>query len=120
VSWYREFDDPIPLPRGRQLVTMEGAGNYITKLPKAEHAAPEWQDAMETLMLVATRPADHVVECLEGAKKDLRPHDPGYSLLAVQRPLQPSARLYEPLPVLPDILPVDVSATPSSPMLAEW
>jgi hypothetical protein len=45
--------------------------------------------------------------------------DPGYCLLAVQRPLQPSARLYEPLPVLPDILPIDVSATPSSPMLAE-
>ena len=47
MSWYREFDDPIPLPRGRQLVTLEGAGNYITKLPKAEHAAPEWQDAMK-------------------------------------------------------------------------
>jgi hypothetical protein len=28
--------------------------NYITKLPKAEHEAPEWQAAMETLMLVAT------------------------------------------------------------------
>ena len=24
-------------------------------MPKAEHAAPEWQDAMEALMLVATR-----------------------------------------------------------------
>jgi hypothetical protein len=23
------------------------AGNYITKLPKAEHDAPEWQAAME-------------------------------------------------------------------------
>jgi hypothetical protein len=55
VSWYREFDDPIPLPRGRQLITLEDAGNYITKLPKAEHSAPEWQDAMEALMLVATR-----------------------------------------------------------------
>jgi hypothetical protein len=26
---------------------------YITKLPKAEHEAPEWQAAMEALMLVA-------------------------------------------------------------------
>jgi hypothetical protein len=25
------------------LVTLEDAGNYITKLPKAEHEAPEWQ-----------------------------------------------------------------------------
>jgi hypothetical protein len=37
----RPFDDPIPLPRGRELVTLEDAGNYITKLPKAEHEAPD-------------------------------------------------------------------------------
>jgi hypothetical protein len=54
-GWSREFDDPIDLPRGRQIVTLEDAGNYITKLPKAEHTAPEWQDAMEALILVATR-----------------------------------------------------------------
>jgi hypothetical protein len=50
---------------------------------------------------------------------DLRHLDPGYCLFAVQRPLQPSARLYEPLPLLPDILPVAVGATPSALMLAE-
>jgi hypothetical protein len=54
-GWSREFDDPIDLPRGSQLVTLQDAGNYITKLPKAEHTAPEWQDAMEALMFVATR-----------------------------------------------------------------
>jgi hypothetical protein len=53
-GWKRPFDDPIPLPRGRQLVTLQDAGNYITKLPKAEHEAPEWQAAMEALILVAT------------------------------------------------------------------
>jgi hypothetical protein len=42
------------LPRGRYLVTLEDAGNYITKLPKAEHEAAEWQAAMEALILVAT------------------------------------------------------------------
>jgi hypothetical protein len=52
-GWKREFDDPISLPRGRQLVTLEDAGRYIMKLPKAEHEAPEWQAAMEALMLVA-------------------------------------------------------------------
>ena len=46
--------DPIPLPRGRQLVTLEDAGNYIMKLTKAEHEAAEWQPAMEALILVAT------------------------------------------------------------------
>jgi hypothetical protein len=55
LSWCRPFDDPIYLPRGRQLVTLEDAGNCITKLPKAEHTAPEWQTATEALMLVATR-----------------------------------------------------------------
>ena len=40
--------------RGRQLVTLEDAGRYITKLPKAEHEAEAWQAAMEALILVAT------------------------------------------------------------------
>jgi len=35
-GWKRRFDEPIPLPRGPQLVTLEDAGNYITRLPKAE------------------------------------------------------------------------------------
>jgi hypothetical protein len=53
-GWRRPFDDPIPVPRGRELVTLEDAGNYITKLPKAEHEAPEWQAATQALILVAT------------------------------------------------------------------
>jgi hypothetical protein len=53
-DWKRPLDDPIPLPRGRQLVTLEDAGTYITKLPKAEHEAREWRAAMEALILVAT------------------------------------------------------------------
>jgi hypothetical protein len=52
-GWKRDFDDPIDLPRGRKLVTLQDAGNYITKLPKAEHATAEWQAAMEALILVA-------------------------------------------------------------------
>jgi hypothetical protein len=53
TGWNRPFDDPIPLPRGRQLVTLKDAANYITKLPKAEHDVHEWQAAMEALLLVA-------------------------------------------------------------------
>jgi hypothetical protein len=53
TGWQRPFDDPIALPRGRQLVTLRDAAEYITKLPKAEHDAPEWQAAMEALLLVA-------------------------------------------------------------------
>jgi hypothetical protein len=51
-GWQRAFDDPIPIPRGRQLVTLQDAGTFITKLPKAEHDAAEWQAAMEALLLV--------------------------------------------------------------------
>jgi hypothetical protein len=53
-SWSRKFDEPIPLAKGRQLVTLMDAGTYITNLPKAEHMAAEWQAAMEALILVAT------------------------------------------------------------------
>src|SRR3982074_936124 len=61
TDWSRIFEEPIPLPprgrgarQGRQLVTLQDAGEYITKLPKAEHTAAEWQTAMEALILVAT------------------------------------------------------------------
>jgi hypothetical protein len=47
ADWSRKFEEPIPLAKGRQLVTLKDAGTYITKLPKAEHIAPEWQAAME-------------------------------------------------------------------------
>jgi hypothetical protein len=51
-GWRRRFEDPIPLSRGRQLVTLQDAGNYITKLSRTEHATAEWQAAMESLLLV--------------------------------------------------------------------
>jgi hypothetical protein len=52
ADWSRAFDDPIPLPRGRQLVTLKDAANYIQKLPKAEQNLDEWQAAVEALLLV--------------------------------------------------------------------
>jgi hypothetical protein len=53
VSWDQKFFDPIELPSGRKLVTLRDAALYITKLPRAEHDAEEWQAAMQALMLVA-------------------------------------------------------------------
>jgi hypothetical protein len=52
VSWDQEFFDPIEI-NGKTLVTLRDAAQYITKLPKAEHDADEWQAAMEALLLVA-------------------------------------------------------------------
>ena len=53
VSWDQQFFDPIILPSGRKLGTLRDAALYITKLPKAERDAAEWQAAIEALMLVA-------------------------------------------------------------------
>jgi hypothetical protein len=52
MSWDRKFADPIELP-GKRLITLRDAEEYITKLPKAQHDADEWQAAMEALLLVA-------------------------------------------------------------------
>src|ERR1700682_3599501 len=36
ADWTRKFDEPIPVPKGRRLVTLRDAGDYIAKLPKAK------------------------------------------------------------------------------------
>ena len=57
ADWSREFEEPIIVPprgpRGkpRELVTLKDAGEFIAKLPKAEHTATEWQTAIEALLL---------------------------------------------------------------------
>ena len=54
MSQNQEFFDPIILPGRKQpLRTLRDAAQYITKLPKAEHDADEWQAAMQALLLVA-------------------------------------------------------------------
>jgi hypothetical protein len=50
MSWSREFEDPIPLPRGRQLITLQDAADHILKLPKAEQNTAEWQTAVACLI----------------------------------------------------------------------
>lgn len=51
MPWSTPFEDPIILPDGRQLVTLKDAADYITRLPKKESDLPEWQAAIEALML---------------------------------------------------------------------
>ncbi|MGY3077087.1 hypothetical protein ACVWZZ_003458 [Bradyrhizobium sp. LM6.10] len=51
-GWGRPFEDPIEV-NGRKLATLLDAGNYVAALAKKERAAPEWQAAMEALILVA-------------------------------------------------------------------
>ncbi|WP_249144035.1 hypothetical protein [Bradyrhizobium lablabi] len=40
---------------GRKLVSLHDAATYITKLPKEEAAATEWQSAISELMLAVER-----------------------------------------------------------------
>jgi hypothetical protein len=50
-GWSRKFDEPIPLPNGRELVTLEDAGRYVDALPRRVHEREEWQTVMEVLLL---------------------------------------------------------------------
>jgi hypothetical protein len=50
-GWSREFEDLISLPGGRKLVTLRDVAHYITSLPKRESSLPDWQVAIEALML---------------------------------------------------------------------
>jgi hypothetical protein len=52
MSWSRPFDEPIHPPKGKKLVTLKDAAAYILALPKSKQQSPEWQAALEALMLV--------------------------------------------------------------------
>jgi hypothetical protein len=53
VSWSIRFPDPIALPGGGKLATLQEAGAYITKLPKQTQATKEWQNATHVLIQAA-------------------------------------------------------------------
>ena len=58
-SWKRPSNDPIPLPRGGQLVTLEGRRQLHHKLPKAVHEVPE-DDARIGVMRALNRNVERV------------------------------------------------------------
>ncbi|MCU1441731.1 MAG: hypothetical protein JWP85_2728 [Rhodoglobus sp.] len=53
MSWDLKFREPIPVPKGKPLVTLRDAGAYITALPADTHAQPVWQTAMHVLIQTA-------------------------------------------------------------------
>ena len=53
MPWSTPFEDPIVLSNGRKLLTLKDAADYVTKLPKKESDSPEWQAAIEVLLLVS-------------------------------------------------------------------
>jgi hypothetical protein len=50
MPWSAPFDEPIHLPGGRRLTTLQDAADYIMELPeKIQHQEP-WQIAVENLI----------------------------------------------------------------------
>ena len=74
TGWHRAFDDPILLPTGGELRTPRDARNFIAKLPKREHDAPEWRAAIQALMLVAEYGGDTMLPRI-GIMRALYPGD---------------------------------------------
>lgn len=52
-DWQRELEESIPLPRGRKLVTMKDAADYMMKLRKADRELQIWKDAGEAVIMAA-------------------------------------------------------------------
>ena len=50
MPWSARFHDPIRPPKGKPLLTLKDAADYIMALPKKVHDAPHWQLAMEQLI----------------------------------------------------------------------
>lgn len=70
MPWSAPYEDPIPLPNGRQLVTLREAADYITKLPKSEQNQPEWQTAIHC-QIGAAEGRDFLMHAWTGAMRGL-------------------------------------------------
>ena len=44
MPWSTPFDEPIPLPRGRKLRTLQEAADHILALAQAQRAHPQTPD----------------------------------------------------------------------------
>ena len=53
MPWSTPLDEPIPLPRGRKLRTLQEAADYIMELSEAEQHEARWQVAIEHLIKAA-------------------------------------------------------------------
>lgn len=53
MPWSAPFDDPIKLPGGRRLATLQQAADYVMALPEGVQGASHWQIAVENLIHAA-------------------------------------------------------------------
>jgi hypothetical protein len=53
MPWSTPFDEPIALPSGRKLATLQQAADYVMKLPEGVQQQEHWQIAVENLIHAA-------------------------------------------------------------------
>jgi hypothetical protein len=53
MPWSTPFDEPIALPAGGKLVTLQHAADYVMKLPEDAQQQQRWQIAVENLINAA-------------------------------------------------------------------
>jgi hypothetical protein len=53
MPWSAPFDEPIRLPGGRRLTSLQDAADYIMKLPEEVQHRESWQIAVENLINAA-------------------------------------------------------------------
>jgi hypothetical protein len=73
MPWSTPLDDPIPLPKGRQLVTLKDAADYIQSLPKTDQKAEQWQTAIHCL-IGAVEGRDFLMHARIGVVRALNRH----------------------------------------------
>jgi hypothetical protein len=76
------------LPARKPLVTFRDAAHYIMSVPEAEQQAPEWQVAIEVLMLIGENGGDPMAHI--GIMRALHRHKPK----AVPAPRRKRAKAY--------------------------
>ena len=53
MPWSRPFDEPIIPPKGKPLVTLKDAADFIMALPRSKQHSAEWQAAGEAVIMAA-------------------------------------------------------------------
>jgi hypothetical protein len=53
MPWSTPFDDPIPLPGGGGLATLQQAADHVMALPEQVQQQTHWQTAVENLINAA-------------------------------------------------------------------
>jgi hypothetical protein len=53
MPWSRKFDDPIPLPGRKPILTLRDAARYIMPLSAKDKKSDAWQAAIEALLMAA-------------------------------------------------------------------